>query len=185
MLRYLFLLISYVFVVHANGKGRPESRTNTYEILGGTDLGVLIPVADYQFKGRSQASDPVVWLNVYENIENSNLQFTLIFDPLDGPTDVETFAKWCLINDNFMGMRDFLDVAEVKRREELTTGKNKDIPTIRFVSEYKDLFVDQLFFTVGNYGYCILATYPKEESSRSIYWDSFFRNTLPWIDASR
>lgn len=185
MFRYLFFCITCVVAAQmsADTSNWPQARTNNYEILGGFDLGVLIPVADYQFKGRDRSSDPVVWLNAYEHVEDPNTKFTLIFDPFDDPCDVETFAQWCLLNDNFMDMHEFLSTAELKRREDLMAGKKKDIPVIRFVSEYQDLIVDQVFLTVGNYGYCLLATYPaKEEKTKSKYWDFFFSNTLPYIE---
>ncbi|HLB59481.1 MAG TPA: hypothetical protein VJL87_05295 [Bdellovibrionota bacterium] len=185
MISYLIFFMSYIFVaqIHAQPSDWPKSHTNTYEVLGGTDLGVVIPVADYQFKGRSQSSDPIVWLNRYVHIENPRNEFTLIFDPLESACDVEFFAKWCLVNDNFMDMPDVLRLAKVQRSESLMVGKAKDIPAMRLVFEYKDSIVDQLFLTVRNYGYCILATYPIEDSSsKSSYWDSFYRNTLPYIE---
>ncbi len=182
MICYLLLLASCILYAQ-NDTSWPISQTNTYEILGGADLGVLIPVADYQFKGRSQSSDPIVWLNEYEHLEDSSIRFTLIFDPFDGPCDVDSFLKWCLINGNFMGMDDLLKIAKVKRSEALLAGEKKDIPVRRLTFEYKDLIVEQLFLTVGNYGYCILATYPvQEESQKSKYWDFFVSNTLPWIE---
>lgn len=180
MLWLLFLCISWFFAAQASA-GWPESRTNTYEVLGGAELGVLIPVADVRFVGRSRASDPIVWLNEYEHVQEPNRRFTLIFDPFDGPCDVDDFTKWCLIHDNFMDMPDFLKTAKMKRKEDLIAGK--DIPAIRFTFEYKDLVVEQLFLTVGNYGYCILASYPiKEKGSQSKYWDFFISNTLPWVE---
>lgn len=182
-----FLLFLAQLGAHGN---RPVTQTNTIEILGGADLGILIPVADFQFKGRTRASDPIVWLNEYEHLLDRNIRFTLIFDPFDTPFEengeysgARTFAKWCLLNDNFMGMTDFVKKARSMRSEAFMAGKEQNVPVYRFTWKYEGLLVEQLFLTVRNYGFCLLATYPEEEAPKqSKYWDFFVENTLPYIE---
>jgi hypothetical protein len=183
MIRYLLLAIcAFGPQINAHANVWPQSSTNTYEVIGCADLGILIPVADYRFKTEVPSSDLLVSLNVYEHVRDSGKRFTFIVDPLDDGYDVSTFAMWCLHNGNFMKMSDFFEKAKMKWTEELLVGTNGDIPAIRLVTEYEGSIVDQLFLVSGNYGCSILASYPKrEEGNQSIYWNSFFNNTLPYI----
>lgn len=180
---YYLLLLFSILIAQTHGAEWPKSETNTYQVIGEVELGVLVPIPDFQLRDSFRFRDLRVWLRSYEHLQDPNKRFTLIFEHLPAEFTLETFAKCCLVNDNFMDMPNFLDKANVIRRVSIMGGVEKNLPMYRFISQYEDLIIEHLFFKVKDNGYCILIAYPaQEEKVQSLYWDSFVNNILPCIE---
>lgn len=178
---YLLVSLSSICGIEAQ-YGWPPSKTHTYTVVGGDELGFYLPLADFQIQKQEITSNGLASLNHYESLIDQEKKFIFLCHPCGVATDVCNFAKKCLNSGNFFDLPYFNNEAEVIESGSFFGGKNRNIPFILAEVVYCDQCLVEFFFTHKNNGYAFVARCSRDDMQGIEAWKEFFFTAIVHLE---
>lgn len=174
---YLLVSLSSISGIEAQ-YGWPSSKTYTYTVVGGDELGFFLPIPDFQVDSRELTPNKLASINLYESLIDSKVKFIFLSHPCKESMDVCEFAKKCLSCGNFFDLPNFINEAVIVESGSFLGGKERNVPFILAEVVYRDQRLIEFIFTHCNTGYALIAACDLEDRGAIEKWKEFFFSAI-------